>query len=239
VGDVLVICGTTLVIWSVVDEWHEIPGLWTVPHTTPGRTLVGGASNAGGLFLDWATKFTGPAVGHPAPGSIPVWAPYPRGERTPFHDTARRASLIGLEFSHERSHIRRAAFEAAAFVVRQHIDLAGGRPRRVVATGGNTTRPEWLQALADCTGLPVDVVAVPECGALGAAYVARMSAGLESSLDGAERWARIGQRVEPDPDWVEPAARRYAMFRELVAARATAPAAGATTDIDPAQQEAP
>lgn len=220
VGDVLVICGTTLVIWVVSDEWREIPGLWTVPHTTPGRTLIGGASNAGGLFLDWATKFTGTAPGQTNPASIPVWAPYPRGERTPFHDTAKRASLIGLELSHDRPQVRRAAFEAAGFVVRQHIELAGVKAHRVVATGGGTTRPEWLQALADCTGLPVDVSLVPECGALGAAYVARMAAGLESSLDGATSWARVGHRVEPAEGWVEPAGRRYDMFKRLVAEQA-------------------
>ena len=223
VGDVLVICGTTLVIWVVADQWHEVPGLWTVPHTSAGKTLIGGASNAGGLFLDWATKFTGSAQGDVSPASIPVWAPYPRGERTPFHDSARRASLIGLELSHDRRHLRRAAVEAAGFVVRQHIDLSGVEAKRVVATGGGTARPEWLQALADCTGLPVDVSAVPECGALGAAFVARMAAGLEPSLDGAAAWARVGYRLEPSEAWVEPASRRYDMFRRLVADQGVGP----------------
>ena len=45
--------------------------------------------------------------------------------------------------------------------------------------------------MADATGLPVDVVGVPEGAALGAAYMARMAAGLETSLDGA---AALGQR---------------------------------------------
>ncbi|HLI44579.1 MAG TPA: FGGY-family carbohydrate kinase [Acidimicrobiales bacterium] len=216
IGDVLVICGTTLVIWVVTDEWKEVPGLWTVPHTVAGRTLIGGASNAGGMFLDWATKFTGSAPGQTNPASIPVWAPYPRGERTPLHDTALRASLIGLELSHDRPQVRRAAFEAAGFVVRQHIDLAGIPARRVVATGGGTSRAEWLQALADCTRLPVDVAAVPECGALGAAYVARMSAGLESGFDAATAWARVGRRIEPAESWVDHADDRYQMFQRLV-----------------------
>lgn len=216
VGDVLVICGTTLVVWSVTDEWREVPGLWTVPHTVAGRTLVGGASNAGGLFVDWATRLTGSAGRHTDATSIPVWAPYPRGERTPLHDISRRASLIGLELTHDRAAVRRAAFEAAGFVVRQHIDLAGVEARRVVATGGGTGRPEWIQALADCTGLPVDVAAVPECGALGAAFVARMAAGLETDLGAADRWSAVGRRVRPDPEWVGPAARRYRMFKELV-----------------------
>jgi xylulokinase len=227
VGDVLVICGTTLVIWSVTDEWKEVPGLWTVPHTVSGRTLIGGASNAGGLFVDWATRLTGAARHTTDPGSIPVWAPYPRGERTPLHDYSRRATLIGLELGHDRSAVRRAAFEAAGFVVRQHIDLAGVAARRVVVTGGGTGRAEWVQALADCTGLPVDVAAVPECGALGAAFVARVAAGLETDVLEASRWASVGRRVEPDPVWVPHAAKRYADFQQLVGlARGTAETLG-------------
>ncbi|MCZ7630241.1 MAG: hypothetical protein M5U19_14860 [Microthrixaceae bacterium] len=49
-GDVLVIIGGTLIVWAVVPTWIEVPGLWTVPHTAPGMTLVGGPSNAGGIF---------------------------------------------------------------------------------------------------------------------------------------------------------------------------------------------
>ncbi len=216
IGDVLVICGTTLVIWSVTGEWKEVPGLWTVPHTVPGRTLIGGASNAGGLFIDWATRLTGTARHTSDPSSIPVWAPYPRGERTPLHDYSRRATLIGLGLDHDRSAVRRAAFEAAGFVVRQHIDLSGVAARRVVVTGGGTGRPEWVQALADCTGLPVDVAGVPECGALGAAFVARVAAGLETDFGASVAWATVGRRVEPDPLWQPHAARRYADFEQLV-----------------------
>ena len=41
-GDVLVICGATLIVWAVVDGWIDVPGLWTVPHTVAGKVLVGG-----------------------------------------------------------------------------------------------------------------------------------------------------------------------------------------------------
>ena len=73
----------------------------------------------------------------------------------------------------------------------------------------------WMRALADCTGLPVDVAAVPEGAALGSAFVARCVAGLEGSMTDASRWARTARTVEPDPDWVEAAAARYERFRAL------------------------
>ena len=237
-GDVLVICGATLIVWAVVDGWIEAPGLWTVPHTVAGKALVGGPSNAGALFVDWARALLqgGPRRPPPArhhgaggqsaprepeapragdPGRVPVWTPYVRGERAPFHDPSLRSGVHGLDMTHDAACLERAAYEASGFVVRHMLDRAGIAGRRIVASGGGTRVTPWMQAMADATGLPVDIVAVHEGAALGAAYIARMAAGLESSLDGARRWARVGYRVEPDARWQAAAAERYARFLAL------------------------
>jgi xylulokinase len=235
-GDVLVILGATLITWAVLPEWREVPGLWTVPHTAPGLTLIGGASNAGGLFLDWAQALVGgpggaggpvPAPVDPGaeavrrsalhPERIPVWEPYVRGERTPLHDTERRAVLHDLDLTHGAAEVRQAAFEASAFVVRHHLDLAEAPARRIVVTGGGVRVAAWVQAIADATRLPVDVVAVPEGAALGAAFLARVTAGLEEPGAAAGRWARTARRVEPDPAWVAPMDARYGRFRAYAA----------------------
>lgn len=226
-GDVLVVCGTTLVIWAVSEGHPGGPGLWTVPHPTAGRTMTGGASNAGGLFVQRVRDLTGDTgdggVDGRAgitPDRVPVWVPYIRGERTPWNDPDRRASLHGLDLTHDGAAVRRAAYEASGFVIRHHLDLAGLPARRIVATGGGTHVRPWLQAIADATGLPVDVVGEPEGAAIGAAYVARVAAGLEPDTRGATRWARHRERIEPDPAWVGPAEERYRRFRSLVDAPA-------------------
>jgi xylulokinase len=224
-GDVLVLCGTTLITWAVVDRWAEVPGLWTVPHTAAGLTLVGGPSNAGGLFLEAVRRWLGPGatagVDAVDPADLPVWLPYVRGERTPLHRRDLRASLHGAALHHTPAHLLRAAYEAAGFVVRHHLDLArdaGVAPRRIVATGGGTQVPAWIRALADATGLPVDVAAVPEGAALGSAFVARCVAGQEAAMTDASRWAATARTVEPDPAAVAAADGRYREFRELTAA---------------------
>ncbi len=224
-GDVLVILGTTLITWGVIPEWREVPGLWTIPHTAPGKILIGGASNAGGLFLNWAMGLVGKGGDVPDdPGAVPVWLPYIRGERTPLHDASLRASLHDLNLTHGPAAARRAAYEASAFVARRHIELGDVPARRIVATGGGTHVPAWVQALADCTRLPVDVVAVPEGGALGAAFMARVVAGLERSTADAARWARTDRRVEPDDRWAAAAEGRFARFVELTDAAISASA---------------
>ncbi len=220
-GDVLVLCGTTLMSWAVLAEHREAPGLWTIPHTTPGRFLIGGPSNAGGLFLGWVERMLGrPARGAERldPANVPVWAPYPRGERAPLHDPDRRATLDRLDVTHGPAAVRRAAWEASGFVVRHQLDLARIVPMRIVATGGGTKVDGWMQALADATQLPVHVAAVPEGAAQGAAYLARMAGGSETDMHGAARWARTARVVEPDAVWARHASERYARFRELTSA---------------------
>ena len=219
-GDVLVILGTTLIVWVVSSQWHEAEGLWTTPHTAPGMSAIGGPSNAGGFFVNWVAETVGadpwaPSVVPHDPDRIPVWLPYVRGERVPFHDPDRRGSLHDLDVGLGPDALLRAAHEASAFVVRHIIDLSGVETTRIVATGGGVRNPAWLQAIADGTSLPVDVVAVPEGAALGTAWLARQSAGLEAPGASASRWARTASRVEPDPVWAEAAAVRYRRFREL------------------------
>ncbi|HXA33039.1 MAG TPA: FGGY-family carbohydrate kinase [Acidimicrobiales bacterium] len=223
VGDVIVLFGATMVVWVVTDSWLEVPGLWTVPHTVPDRILVGGPSNAGALFVDWArsllriTPRPDPAddgrTGDPR--RVPVWLPYVRGERVPFHDAALRAALFDLDITDGPAGMSRAAYEASGFVVRSLLERSGVTGRRIVASGGGTQVAPWMAGVADATGLPVDTVAVPEGAALGAAFLARMAAGLEPTLDGSRRWARHGRRVLPDPRWQEAADARYQRFKAL------------------------
>ena len=216
VGDVLVILGATLIVWVVVDEPIEVPGCFTVPHTAPGTFLVGGPSNAGGLFVNWANELLGPSSRSAAPASVPVWAPYPRGERVPFHDPARRAAVTGLDLTQDAAAMRRAVFEASGFAARRIIDRVGDA-RRIVATGGGVRVAEWVEALADATGLGVDCVAVPEGGALGSAWLARLAAELEpdaTMVDG-RRWASTATHVDPDERWTAPMQERYERFCDL------------------------
>ena len=223
VGDVIVLFGATMVVWVVTDSWVEVPGLWTVPHTVPDRVLVGGPSNAGALFVDWARSLLrsgrrpDPAddgrTGDPR--RVPVWLPYVRGERVPFHDTTLRAVLFDLDITDGPAGMSRAAYEASGFVVRSILERSGVTGRRIVASGGGTQVVPWMAGVADATGLPVDTVAVPEGAALGAAFLARMAAGLEPSLDGSRRWARPGRTVKPDPQWQQAAEARYRRFTDL------------------------
>jgi xylulokinase len=217
-GSVDALCeqlGTTLIVWITIPDYREVPGLWTVPHTAAGRFQIGGPSNAGGLFLGWVDRVVAEDNSTVDPRKVPVWSPYVRGERTPYHDPDRRAVLDGLDLTHGVAAVRRAGYEASGFVVRQVIELGEAPAARIVATGGGTRVQPWMQAIADATGLPVEVSAVPEGAALGAAFLGRMAAGLETSTADAARWAATERVVDPDPVWAGAMQHRYTRFLEL------------------------
>ena len=68
---------------------------------------------------------------------------------------------------------------------------------------------EWVQALADCTGLPVECTAVPEGAALGSAFLARCASigSRDGGLPGARRsWAPTGPDRRAESGRVEPVA---------------------------------
>jgi len=237
-GDVLVIFGATLVAWVVVDRPLEVPGYWCVPHTVPERFLVGGPSVAGALFLSWVRGLLGirPSVSAPAgpakdkrktpldPARVPIWLPWAWGERAPLHDPGLQASLHGMDLSQGAASVERAAMEASGFVLRRLCDsvesTGASRCNRIVASGGGSLDRGWMQAVADATALPVDIPEVSEGAALGAAFLARMAAGLEGpDLTGALSWARLSSRIEPAPGWVESTAARMQRFRELIQAQ--------------------
>jgi xylulokinase len=215
VGDVLVILGTTLIVWAVVPGAVDVPNYYAMPNTAGGTYLVGGPSNAGGLFLNWATALLGDAPGDVDPASVPIWVPYPRGERVPLQDPDRRGQLVDLDLTQGPAPARRAALEATAFATRRMIDASPVPAKRIVATGGGTRLDGWVEALADCTGLPVHVCAVPEGGALGSAFLARLACGLETDMNDAARWARTARIVDPSPAYQPHVDARYARFCEV------------------------
>ena len=80
----------------------------------------------------------------------------------------------------------RAIEEAAAYVVRGHFDiicdLVASRPAELTFTGGAAKGTLWPQIIADVLGLPVQVPAVTESSALGAALCAGKGAGIYDGL---------------------------------------------------------
>jgi len=103
------------------------------------------------------------------------------GLGAPHWDMYARGALLGLTRGTTRAHIVRAALESIAYQSRDLADAMrqAGQPIDVLKVdGGGTANPFLMQFQADILGLPVEVAAVKETTALGAAYLAGLATGV-------------------------------------------------------------
>jgi glycerol kinase len=128
----------------------------------------------------------------------PHWAPEARG------------LVTGLTRGTRREHLVRAALEAAAYQVRDVLELMP--PLECLRADGGMTSNAWLmQFQADLLGIPVEVAAEREQTALGAALLAGVALGVWEE----PRPTPIAERYEPALDREE-AERLYAGWREAL-----------------------
>lgn len=150
----------------------------------------------------------------------PYWDPYARG------------LLIGLERGTTRAHVVRATLESIAYQTRDLMLAMSAvtAPLTVLrADGGGTANRFLMQLQADLLGVPVEVAAVRETTALGAAFLAGLAAGVWRSTEDLARRRAVAARYEPRMS----ADRREALYdgwkRAVERARSWAPAPGSRT----------
>ena len=142
------------------------------------------------------------------------------GLGAPWWDPDARGAILGLTRDSGIAHIARAALEACVY---QTQDLMSAMRSDGVADfysirvdGGMAVNDWFAQFLADQLELPVERPVVTETTALGAAYLAGLTAGVFASTeDIAARW-QSERRFAPAGDAGE-RERRYAGWRDAVA----------------------
>jgi len=147
--------------------------------------------------------------------SIPIFLPYLNGR---LNDPQAHGTFAGLASWHSIGHMIRAIYEGIAFEHRTHIDhlLCGRRPRAARFAGGAARSRPWLQIFSSALDLPLELAAANELGALGAAIIAAVSAGLYPDLESAvEAMTRVRERIEPEQGLVEILAARRQLFVKL------------------------
>lgn len=205
----------------------------TFCHGMVNRWLVMGVTQAAGLSLRWFRDQFGAVDGHvdsyedltgqaakiPAGSDGLLWAPYLMGERTPYLDAKARGMLVGLTASHTRAHVIRAILEGVAFSLRdtftifEQIDV----PVRSVRLGGGGARsPLWRQIQADVYDQSVEIVAVEEGAAYGAAILAGVGAKAWPGVDAAcDAIVRVAETTTPNAQNSSTMNRAYSSYRRI------------------------
>jgi gluconokinase len=161
------------------------------------RFCEGGALSDGGNVHAWLMRTLrdvepGLAERPPAAHGLTFLA-FLGGERSLGWDADRRGTIRGLSFATSATDIAQAALEGVCYQLADVV-AALGQVDSVVATGGALlSSPDWTQILADVLGRTVEVSAVAEGSARGAAMMALERAGFTVPP------APIARTVEPRP----------------------------------------
>jgi FGGY-family pentulose kinase len=128
---------------------------------------------------------------------------YWQGNRTPYVDPEARGIIRGLSLKHTTGHLFRAIIEGIAYGT-EHILRTfrsnGFVVDEMVAAGGPTKSPLWMQIHADVSNVPIILPAVTDGAALGSAILGAVAAGLFRDVQSAaERMVHTRARIEPDP----------------------------------------
>jgi len=198
---------------------------------TPGRWVVGGAINNGGVVLQWAQEALAPDLGDHAeaallelaeavpPGSDGlVMLPYLLSERAPHWSAVPRGAYVGLTRAHGRGHLVRAAVEGVCqqlALVLASVRDAGFEVRELRATGGFARSAFWRQLLADALGMSVGFPDSEQGSAFGAALVGMEALGLVDSIERAADLVRVAEVVDPDPEAAAVLERLRPVFADL------------------------
>ena len=213
-GTGAVTIGTSGAVRLTVDEPTTDPDMRTFCYALTGdRWVVGGAISNGGLWLRWLRDavFTGDlddddlsalAAEVPAGSEGVTVLPYLTGERAPQWSADPSGVVFGLRLDHGRAHVVRAGMEGVAHQLRLVTDAladSGHEVSRLRATGGFTSSEVWLQTVADILDVPLEVPAVSEAVAFGAALLGMTALGLLDDVDEAPGLVRIMTSCDPDP----------------------------------------
>ncbi len=147
--------------------------------------VIGGATNNGAKALEWVFNL----LQHPWQNIGEMidaaskktaeglqFTPYLYGERAPIWDANATASFTGIRGFHQAPHYARAVLEGITNNVAtllQQLEKATGPSQRIIASGGFTKSPFWVELLTERTGRQVVLTEAGEASAWGAALMAK------------------------------------------------------------------
>ncbi|WP_276356705.1 xylulokinase [Cohnella caldifontis] len=200
-------------------------------HGKPGAFYAMGVTLAAGYSLSWFRNALAAGesydkllagVGDIPPGSGGLlFTPYLVGERTPHADPDIRASFVGLDGSHTRSHLARAVMEGITFSLNESVEMfraAGKKVTTIVSIGGGAKNPVWLQMQADIFGADVVALENEQGPGLGAAMLAAVGCGWFPTLDEcAAAFVKRSGSYRPNPDAVRSYAELFRIYKDVYA----------------------
>ena len=141
------------------------------------------------------------------------------GLGAPHWDAYARGTILGLTRGTTREHIARAALESICYQTRDVVEAmrreSGIELTELRADGGAVGNQFLMQFQSDLLGVPVEVPAVAETTALGAAYLAGLATGFWDNREELDAKWQVARRYEPRMD-ASKRDRLYARWQQAV-----------------------
>ena len=123
------------------------------------------------------------------------------GERGPFVNSKARAQFTGLSKKHGFAELLRAVFEGVALAARDCYTAMGPIPKEIRVTGGASRSAPLRTILGAALDARIVTSAREETGAAGAAMIAAVGVGAQSSIDACvDQWVRPLLQPGDPPD---------------------------------------
>lgn len=240
-GKAFTTIGTSAVVYAVSDRMVLDPKgrVHTLCASVPGKWTVMSCTQAAGLSLQWLRNhvctpemaeaaekgvdpyeiMTAEAARVPIGSEKLIYLPYLMGERSPHPDPDCRGVFFGLSAMHERPHLIRSVMEGISFSQWECVEVfreMGVPIEDMMICGGGGRSPFWRQMLADMYGCSVSTVQSDQGGALGAAILAGVGAGIYSDLETAcDALVRKKDSSEPNMAANGAYAKYFTLYKEL------------------------
>ncbi len=232
-GDMLLMFGSSVFIIHVVPKLTVDPRFWAGPYLFKDTYMVASGMSTTGTLTRWfrdnfakdlmEREKEGGKNAYEAlmeemkdipPGSDGVVVlPYFSGERTPINDPKAQGMIFGCNLHHTRGHIYQACLEGTAYGIGQHFDgyrEMGMETKRVVAVGGGTKNPKWMQIVSDVSGRKLHLGEVFGA-AYGDALLAALGTGRFKNMEEVKKLIHFRGEVVPDTENTE----KYRKYQDI------------------------
>jgi xylulokinase len=194
-GKAFLSLGTSAVLTSVRETKSFDGSLTNRAHVFRGLWISNGAMSCGGASLTWArnalcsreasdgntfAEVEKQAASAPAGAGGVLFLPYLNGERNPIYDAEAKGLIFGIGLKTTRAELLRAVMEGVGFGLRQLMEIneasIGARLDNFCVAGGGGKSGLWLQIISDILGRKLEISAVRDAGAVGAAMLGGIAA---------------------------------------------------------------
>jgi xylulokinase len=220
IGDMMLQFGSSLYMIGLSERIVQDNRIWSGGFIIPGVCSVQGGTNAAGTLTRWyrdrifgiseeEERRTGrnayeimmegiDSISIGSDGLITL--PYIAGERTPINDPDAKGVIFGLTMNHTKQHMYRSALESVGYTVAQHLDIFRENNveiQRILAVGGGTKNPLWLQIITDITGCRIETAGVTIGACFGDAAMSAIGTGHLNGFADLRQYIQPGESFDP------------------------------------------